>query len=150
MRVLPAMTAAALLVLGAAQAEAQLAISDAWVRALPPVQRNTAAYLQLHNSGDSPLTLTGGSSPIAERVELHSSQAEDGMMRMRQLEAVTLAPGERLQLAPGGVHLMLLGLERMPAEGERVSLCLNLAAGGQACTEAQVRRQAGGDHSHHH
>ncbi|GAB3281876.1 copper chaperone PCu(A)C [Parahaliea aestuarii] len=150
MRILPAIMAAALTTQYIPQAAAQLELSEAWVRALPPVQRNTAAYLHLSNTGESPVTVTGGNSPLAARVELHESTAADGMMRMRQLEVLTLAPGESLQLAPGGVHLMLLDLERMPAAGERVTLCLELAGGEEACTEAAVMRQAGGDHSHHH
>ncbi|TXS89001.1 copper chaperone PCu(A)C [Parahaliea maris] len=143
---------AALIALLAApvSAFAGLELSEAWVRALPPVQRNTAAYLTLRNAGDSVITVTGGHAAGADRLEIHRSEQVEGTMRMRQVSELTLAPGEQLQLQPGGVHLMLLGLQKMPAEGEQVELCLTLAASDPVCIVAPVQRRAGGaDHSHH-
>ncbi len=141
------------LTLGAAtHAEpAAVTISDAWVRALPPTQRNTAAYLQVHNPGAAPVRITGGSTALAEAVEIHESVSEDGIMRMRQLQALSLAPGETRELAPGGVHLMLLGLERMPAPGDTLSLCLTVEGADPVCSDAPVRRDMGdAGHAHHH
>ncbi len=72
---------------------------------------------------------------------------------MQQLETLELAPGARLSLAPGGTHLMLLELERMPAPGETVELCLELGSSDRICTEAEVRKSAkdnSGHHHHHH
>lgn len=148
-RLLPAAALSALIT-APAPAAAGLELSGAWVRALPPVQRNTAAYLTLRNTGDAALTVTGGHAAGAARLEIHRSEQVDGTMRMRRVEELTLAPGEQVQLQPGGVHLMLLDLEKMPAEGEQVELCLSLATGEPVCTLAPVRRQAGAaDHSHH-
>ncbi|MFV0277006.1 MAG: copper chaperone PCu(A)C [Parahaliea sp.] len=135
---------------GLLPARAELEISDAWVRALPPVQRSTAAYLTLRNSGPQALEVSGGSAALAQRVEIHRSEMADGMMRMRQVSSLRLAPGETLQLAPGGVHLMLLGLSRMPDEGEQLELCLQAGAAGTACTSATVRREAEARAHHHH
>ncbi len=132
----------------AAPAAAELRLEDAWVRALPPTQSNTAAYLTLHNRGDSTLRITGVSASGAGRAEIHVTREVDGLLRMEQLQELSVAPGERVQLEPGGIHLMLLDLERMPAEGERVTLCLQ-AGSEEACTEAPVRRGGGTDHSHH-
>ena len=75
----------------------------------------------------------------------------DGYQRMEQLQQLELAPGQRLELAPGGTHLMLLGLQRMPAEGEQVQLCLLVAGGKETCFSAEVRRDGGqSSHEHHH
>jgi copper(I)-binding protein len=134
-----------------AVALAEVTISDAWVRALPPTQQQTAAYLTLHNDGDTTRRVVGGSAELAGRVEMHRSEQVEGYMRMSPVDGLTLAPGENVQLAPGGVHLMLLELERMPAEGERLELCLTLADGEQVCTRAPVRRTAASDdHAGHH
>ncbi len=127
-----------------------LQLEDAWVRALPPVQRNTAAYLVLHNRSDQPVSIRGGRSPVAGRVEVHRTREIDGYTRMEQLDVLILGPGERLELAPGGTHLMLLDLERMPEAGERVELCLDYGQDESACTRAEVRRGEPGDHQHHH
>ena len=72
-------------------------------------------------------------------------------MRMEQLATLKVAPGSSLALAPGGAHLMLLGLSAMPGPGDSVRLCLTLATGPEICTDAPVRKDAADDtHQHHH
>lgn len=127
-----------------------VALAGAWVRALPPGQPNTAAYVTVTNGGSAAVTIVGGNADIAETVEIHTTREVDGFQRMEQLFEVQLAPGQSKAFTPGGMHLMLLGLERMPALGEEVSFCLTLAGGGEACTTAEVRKSAGGEQSHEH
>lgn len=133
-----------------ASEQSPLVLTEAWVRALPPGQPNTAAYVAVANSGSEVVTLVGGSADIAQTVEMHTTREVDGLQRMEQLSEVVVAPGESVAFTAGGMHLMLLGLERMPAPGEQVTLCLTQADGAQACTEAPVRKSAGGGHSHKH
>ena len=125
-------------------------LEDAWVRALPPGQPNTAAYLSVTNTGSEGVTIIGGSADIAETVEIHTTREVDGYQRMEQLYAVPLAPGQGSAFSPGGMHLMLLGLAKMPAPGDRVQLCLTLAGGEVVCTTAEVRKSAGAQQSHEH
>ncbi len=127
-----------------------LAISDAWVRALPPTQQATAAYLTVHNGGEAPVVIQGASADLAGRAELHNSVMVDGYMRMQAMPEVTLAPGESLALTPGGKHLMLLDLERMPAAGESLQICLQTDGGEKTCTDAPVRRGEAAGHDNHH
>ena len=129
---------------------AALVLSDSWVRALPPGQPNTAAYLTAANPGATTVTIVGASAAVADKAEIHTTRQIDGMQRMEQLAQVQVAPGQSLVLAPGGTHLMLLGLSRMPAPGDEVRLCLLLAGDGEVCTIAPVRKSAGGDQSHDH
>jgi copper(I)-binding protein len=132
-----------------APAWADLSIEGAWVRALPPTQSSTAAYLSAVNDGEEAVRITGASAPVAGEVQIHTTRELDGMLRMERVPAIDLAPGERVELAPGGMHLMLLDLERMPALGDSVKLCLLPAGGGAVCTTAEVRRDAGGEEQHH-
>lgn len=137
----------------AAVADSDLVMEDAWVRALPPTQRMTAAYLTLHNRGASPLEITGGRAELASSVEIHTTREVEGYQRMEQLASLALPAGASVTLAPGGTHLMLLGLERMPQPGETIELCLVEASGAQFCTRAPVRKSAGWaghDHHQHH
>ena len=129
-----------------------LTVDDAWVRALPPTQTNTAAYLVLGNTGSGAIEVTGASAAIAQSVEFHTTREIDGYMRMEQLPGLSLAPGATVSLTPGGTHLMLLDLSRMPAPGESVRVCLRTAAGEEICTEAPVRKSGGAQppHEHHH
>jgi len=133
-----------------AEQRADIELGDVWVRALPPTQANTAAYLTVTNRGVDAVTIVGASSDIAEAVEIHTTREIDGYMRMEQLQDLPVAAGQSVQLAPGGTHLMLLGLAQMPAPGETVRLCLELAAGGKVCTVAGVRKSASGQQMHHH
>lgn len=133
-------------------AQAQAVLENAWVRALPPTQANTAAYVTVRNPGAEPLSITGGSAALAGRVELHDTVEVDGMLRMGQQESVTVPAGGTVDFAPGGLHLMLLDLERMPSAGEVLELCLDID-GEPVCTDAETRRapaSTGTEHQHHH
>ncbi|MDH3994761.1 MAG: copper chaperone PCu(A)C [Gammaproteobacteria bacterium] len=138
-------------VAASAQQDTALVLQDAWVRALPPTQSNTAAYVTVTNTADTAVTITGGSVDFANTVEIHTTREIDGYMRMEQLPGLTVAPGATVSLAPGGTHLMLLELSRMPVAGESTRICLDLASGDTACTDAAVRKSAqqGQTHTHH-
>ncbi len=132
----------------AAQAQ-DVYLQDAWVRALPPVKKVTAAYVTVVNDSDAAVAIVGGSADAAGRVEIHRTREVDGLMRMEPVPGLALAPGERLELAPGGTHLMLFDLRYMPQPGDTVELCLQLSGGAEVCTEADPRKSAGGEHDHH-
>jgi len=125
-----------------AGSQAGVIIENAWVRAMPPSQPNTAAYLTVRNEGETRLQIVGATSEPHARVEIHTSREVDGMVSMARLQEVILEPGQSVQFAPGGMHLMMLGLNKMPAPGEQVKLCLVFDSGASACTNAEVRRVA--------
>jgi periplasmic copper chaperone A len=131
-----------------AQAAEPLQLSQAWVRAMPPTQAMTAGYLSAVNVGSETITVIGASSSLRGVAEIHTSRDVDGMVRMEQVSELTLAPGESVEMRPGGMHMMLLDLPAMPSEGDKVTLCLELAAADPVCTEAPVRR-GGEQHSQH-
>ena len=134
--------AAALLLLLTPLASAQpLRIESGWVSALPPAQRMTAAYMTLHNSGDAVLQLLSVSSESADHASIHATQRDGDRVRMEAAGAITLQPGERVGLEPGGLHIMLMGLARMPAAGETFPLCLQTSA-GELCEALPVLREA--------
>ena len=137
----------------AAQQEPGLVLEDAWVRALPPSQPSTAAYLTLDNRGDTAVGVVSASASIARTTEIHTTRQVDGYMRMEQLEGLAVAPGERVKLAPGGTHLMLMGLSYMPVPGDTIELCVKLTSGQAVCTEAETHKtppNSGGEDLHQH
>ncbi len=101
--------------------------TNAWSRALPPVSANGAVYVSLMNNGPRTDKLTGASSPVAQRVELHTHTTESGVMKMRAAASVELSPGKKVELKPGGLHLMLIGLKQPLKEGEHFPLTLRFA-----------------------
>lgn len=139
----------AVLLAGCGQPVTGLSVNEGWVRALPPGKTVTAGFAELHNPTASDCAIVAISSPQAERVELHSSAMDEGVMRMRPMESPTIAAGSSLLLAPGGNHFMLFGLGEHAAHLERVELLLSTSC-GDISAELPVRRSAaGGDHSHH-
>jgi copper(I)-binding protein len=110
----------------------------------------TAAYMTLRNSGDEVLKITGASAPGAD-ASVHETRREGDRMRMVPVETLTLAPGQELVLAPGGLHIMLMSMVKVPVEGQTQQLCLELD-GGRQCVDAPVYREApqsGDDASKH-
>jgi periplasmic copper chaperone A len=130
-----------------------LAIEAPWSRATPGGAKVAAGYLKVTNRGSAPDRLIGGSFAAAGRVELHESRTENGVMRMRALERMEIAPGATLELQPGGDHLMLLDLARPLKEGERVKGTLVFERAGTVEVTFAVQGLAArgsGEHHHHH
>jgi copper(I)-binding protein len=123
----------------AGTSDAPVRVDDAWIRALPEGVTATAGYFTIENRSDAPRTLTVVSSPQFARVELHETRMEDGIARMRPLDALPLPPGERVALAPGGLHLMLLDPTGPLAAGGHATLRLQLDDGWLVEIQAEVR-----------
>lgn len=105
-------------------------IEHPWSRALPEVAPNGAAYMTLSNRGAVADRLMSGSSPIAKRVGLHRHTMEGGVMRMRPVEAIEVAPGQPTLLQPGGLHIMLMGLKEPLVKGKTFPLTLKFERAG--------------------
>lgn len=132
-----AMILATLILLGPTAALAELAVSGPWARASVLASRPGAAYLTLESAGGD--RLIGLTTPVAEAVTIHAvEQGDDGTSRMVLLPALDLPAGERVELAPGGTHLMLMGLKDKLAEGSRFFLTLEFEAAGPITVEVPV------------
>jgi copper(I)-binding protein len=101
---------------------AQVLVQDAWVRGTISEQRATGAFMRL--TAQTAATLVSGTSPVAERVEIHEMKLDQGVMKMRAMTGLPLPAGKPVDLAPGGYHLMLMGLKRPLAAGESVPISL--------------------------
>ena len=121
---------------GAPSLLAQLSVSDAYVRGLPPGQSVTSAYLSLHNAGEEPLRVLQVSTPLAESIEFHRHSHDEGVMRMRRQDSLLVPAGGVLQLVPGQLHLMIFGLQRTLRDGELIPL--RLCGEGFSCLDVQV------------
>ncbi len=123
----PAMLLSALLCFSGslfAAAADQVSAADAYVRAVPPGQPNSASFMTLTNASANDIVLKGAESSAAKVVELHTHTLSDGMMRMRQVEKIDLPAGQSVKLQPGGLHVMMIGLQRDLVPGEQIDLAL--------------------------
>ena len=107
-----------------------LMIDHPWARASIGQAKAGAAYLTIVNGGSEPDRLMAVETPAAKRAELHTHVMKDGVMKMRRLEAVEVAPGEPTVFQPGGLHVMLMGLKAPLAEGETFPLTLSFEKAG--------------------
>ena len=82
-----------------------------YVRAPVPGNSMTAAFLHVSNSGEQACKLTAASSSYAKKVEFHTHQHVDGMMKMRPVDTVDVPAGSSVTFKPGGIHLMLFGVK---------------------------------------
>lgn len=120
---------ASLLLAGAAAAQpGSVEIANAWARATPGKAENGAAYLTIEAA--SPDRLTGITTPVAEKAELHQMTLEEGIMKMRPLEGLDLPAGRPVTLKPGAVHIMLMGLTQKLRPGQSFPLTLHFAKAG--------------------
>ena len=138
--------------LAAQTARPGIEVGQPWTRATGAGQGVGGGYLSLHNPGKTADRLLGASSPAAERIELHLMAMEGDVMRMRQVESVELPPGGRVELKPGGLHLMLMGLKQPLQAGQAVPLTLRFEKAGEVPVRLQVQgsgaQPQGGGHEH--
>lgn len=127
---------------GAISAVERVEISGAWVRAVPPVSKTTAAYFTLRNTSDKTVTLIGASADFSAAIEMHDmSPLKSGLRSMRRIEKIAVAPEDSVTFSSGALHLMLFRLERMPSAGESVDICLQFAEGVSQCEAFAVLRE---------
>jgi copper(I)-binding protein len=85
--------------------------SEMQLRATVAGMPSSAAYLKITNNGVSDDRLIAVKAAIAQRVEIHSMEMDHGVMRMRAVDGgLAIAAGDSVTLAPGGLHIMLMGL----------------------------------------
>lgn len=135
--------------LGAAAAQ-DIQVDQVWARASIGQVANSAAYFSLENRGKVADRLVSVESPVAERSELHDHVMQDDIARMVQVEAIELAAGESMTLAPGGLHVMLMGLAEPLQVGDSVPLTLHFEQAGHLDVEAEVRPLRAEGHRHDH
>ncbi len=135
------------IIANAQQAPGDLAITQPWTRAAG-ANGNGAAFLSLRNTGAQADRLISASTPLARRVELHSMVRDGDIMRMRPVDAIALPPGQSVELRPGGLHIMLIGLTEPLQQGTQVPLVLRFERAGEVRVMLHV--QAAGARGHMH
>ncbi|MFW6346464.1 MAG: copper chaperone PCu(A)C [Halomonas sp.] len=117
-----------------------LSVEAAQVRAVPPVSTTSAAFMVLRNGGEADLAVVDAHSPAARVTELHNHVDVEGVMQMRRVNAISVAAGGTTELAPGGLHLMLIDLVAPLHEGDEVAITLVLDNDETLNVSAPVKR----------
>jgi hypothetical protein len=128
-------------------------IGHPWARPTVAGQNAGGGFLKLTNAGKAD-RLISASADFAERVELHSMTMDGDVMRMRQVEGIDIPAGKTVELKPGGLHLMFMGLKQPLAKDSRVPLKLKFEKAGEVTVEIKVEAassagaEAAAEHKH--
>jgi copper(I)-binding protein len=123
-------------------ADTTVSAHEAWARASAGSAANGAAYVTL-KGGAEPDQLVGASTPVADMAEVHETTNDNGVMKMRPVPAMPVPAGKTVALAPGGYHIMLMGLKHPLVAGQSFPLTLAFARGGKVTLDVQVKGTGG-------
>ena len=117
-----------------------LTVTGAWARPTPPGATMGAVYFRLHNGSRKSDRLLKLRTPIAASASVHRTEIVEDIARMREVSVLHVAPGEKLEFAPGGLHVMLMGLKRPIKEGQVFELELVFEVAGRVKVRVTARR----------
>lgn len=116
-------------------------VSDGWARPTTDVVETAAVYLTLKNNLGAALTLISAESDRCETLQVHETTVVDGVMSMREIPMPTIPPGTDLVMAPGGAHLMCLGLDQPLEQDDRFEVRLVFDPPLDVTTEVKVENR---------
>ncbi|WP_137179647.1 copper chaperone PCu(A)C [Roseomonas sp. AR75] len=125
-----------------------LRIGHPWTRAAG-ANGNGAGFMTIRNTGGQADKLLSASTPIARVVELHTHVRDGDVMRMRPVADIPVPAGQTVRLRPGGLHVMLIGLNEPLRQGQEVPLTLRFERAGEVNVMLAIE-SAGASGSHHH
>jgi copper(I)-binding protein len=115
-----------------------------WARATPPGTSTAAVYVTL-SGGTTADRLLEARTPRASMVHLHAIEESGGLAKMRPVDGLDIPAGATIALAPGHMHLMLMGIDRPLVAGERFPLTLHFARAGDRVLDVLVRPATAAD-----
>lgn len=129
--------AVALLAATVAQAQNALKIDKAWARPTAAGQSGGGGFLTI-TGGTAADRLVSASAGISKAVELHKMEMDGNVMRMRPVDAIDVPAGGSVELKPGGLHIMFIGLNKTLKAGDRFPLTLKFEKAGEQKVDVLV------------
>ncbi|MDR3516403.1 MAG: copper chaperone PCu(A)C [Azospirillaceae bacterium] len=119
-------------------------ITDPWARATIAAASAGAAYLEIRNHGTAPDHLIAASTPVAAEAQLHMTTISNGVAGMRPVETLEIVAGTSTRLAPGGLHIMLMGLKGPLEKGKSFPLTLTFEKAGSLTVPVTIEGPGAG------
>lgn len=134
------LSAAATPLLAQSVTAGKLVIDQTWSRQTAPTQKVGGGFLSITNKGKMADRLVSATSPVATELQLHTMSMDGGVMRMRQMkDGIAIPAGKTVELKPGGLHVMFIGLKRPLAVGDSFPVTLRFARQGQVQVRFKVQ-----------
>ena len=116
-----------------------IVIDQPWSRATPAGADVGAGYMTITNTGNQPDRLVGGALPQAGTFQVHEMKTEGGVMKMREVPGgLEIKPGQKIELKPGGYHVMFMNLRDPLKQGETLKGQLRFEKAGTVDVEYKV------------
>ncbi|USE38549.1 copper chaperone PCu(A)C [Endozoicomonas sp. SCSIO W0465] len=131
------------------QSKPEVQLLNASARATKPGMSSSAAYMTIYNGTHEAIQIRSLSSPVAAKTELHTTEMNNGMMKMRRVDNLTIKPGDKLELKPGGYHVMLMGLKKPIATNSEVPVTITFSNGDKKTVVAHATDEIKGQHMAH-
>jgi hypothetical protein len=126
-----------------AQDKKTVEIEEPWSRATPPGATLAVGYMTVRNTAEDRDRLVSASSPLARKVETHVTLKDGDIMRMREVPGYEVPGRGRVELKPGGAHLMLIDIKHPFKEGDRIPLVLRFEKAGEVKVDLEVKGVGG-------
>ena len=119
---------------------AELDVRDPWIKNLPSSVPVRAGYMTIHNPQSKAVSIVSLRSDAFSSIEIHQTIEQDGMMNMEQVPSLKIEPNSSVQLAPGGLHLMMMNPSEPTQPGDQLEIVIVLDDGSEQRVEMQVIR----------
>ncbi|MGB7292418.1 MAG: copper chaperone PCu(A)C [Thermodesulfobacteriota bacterium] len=128
----------------ASNAGAQIVVSDAWIRELPPGPSVTAGYMVIENLGNNDDKLTGINASFAGHAGIHTTQIDNnGIARTNMIQELVIPAGKKVVLEPGATHIMLTGITEPIKKDDTIKLELMFERAGRKEIYVKVKDLSG-------
>ena len=129
------------LLVSACSASGKLTILDPWARPAGAGE-NGAVYFTISNMTDTDDTLLSVITDLSSAAEIHMSMMDNNdVMSMQMQESLPVPAQQEIIFQPGGLHVMLVGLNKDLRIGDTVSLTLNFEKAESITIQVPVEEQ---------
>lgn len=135
-----------------AQADLKVMPHEPYARAMAPGATTSAVFVTFANHSQEDINIIAAETPAAGKVELHDVITDGDVMKMRQIERITLTAKETTELKPGSLHIMLFDLKKPLNDGDEIDVTVTYDNGQKQSFTAPVKKVMAGmkKHEHHH
>ncbi|GMR08079.1 MAG: copper chaperone PCu(A)C [Gammaproteobacteria bacterium] len=119
---------------------APLVVEDAWLREALPNAQVLVGYMSVENMSRKGMIINSLKSNDFAAIMIHDTNMQDGMTRMREKDNLKIEGRMRIELMPGGIHLMFMSPKRELKEGDKVEVEMRFDNGTNVPVTFVVKR----------
>jgi copper(I)-binding protein len=123
-----------------------LKIENPQARATVPAQKMSGGFMKIENDSTAADKLISASSSVSKSMELHTMSMDNNVMRMREVKSIDLPAKSKVELRPGGLHLMFIDLNKQLKAGDIIPVKLKFEKAGEVEVKFQVMGNKPPDH----